>query len=72
VTRLPLYGAFEPYSLVLRTMSLSPAHFSRTSDPGSGTGTVCRSTPLAAVNSAVFAPIPNASDNRTTTVQPFD
>ena len=39
---------------------------------GSRTGMVCNSSPLTAVKSAVVAPMPIASDSKTTRVQPFD
>ena len=53
-------------------MSLSPYHDRRTSDSGSPTGSFCSSRPLTALKSAVFAPIPSASDSSTTAVQPLD
>ena len=53
-------------------MLLSPAAASRTSDSGSGTATVCSSRPFTAVNRAVVAPMPMASDSSTTSVQPLD
>ena len=53
-------------------MSFLPVHFRITSDCGSRIGMVCSSKPLTAVNSAVVAPMPIASDSRTTSVQPFD
>ncbi len=53
-------------------MSFLPVDFRITSECGSRTGTVCSSSPLTAVNSAVVAPMPIASDSRTTTVQPFE
>ena len=53
-------------------MSFLPVHFRIASASGSRTGTVCSSRPFTAVNSAVVAPMPMASDSRTTSVQPFD
>jgi hypothetical protein len=52
-------------------MLLSPAAERRTSVPGSGSATVCNIKPFTAVNSAVVAPMPIASDSRTTRVQPL-
>src|SRR5215204_2568267 len=50
-------------------MSFLPVQLNRTRRSGSRTRTVCRSRPLTAVNSAVLAPIPRASEARTTSVQ---
>ena len=47
-------------------MSFSPVHFRMTSSFGSRTGTVCSNRPFTAVKSAVVAPMPSASDSRTT------
>ncbi len=52
-------------------MSLRPTHFSRTSESGLVTGSFRRYKPLIALKSAVFAPMPNASDTTTTVVQPL-
>ena len=67
----PWCGALNPYSLELRIMSFCPAQLRRTSVAGSGTGSACSSTPLTAVNSAVFAPMPSIRERSTTVVQPF-
>ena len=48
-----------------------PAHFSRTSESGSATASFFRNKPLTALNSAVLAPMPSASDSTTTAVQPL-
>jgi hypothetical protein len=53
-------------------MLFLPVHFKTTSVPGSRIGIVCNSSPFTAVNSAVVAPMPIASDSSTTIVQPFD
>ena len=50
-------------------MLLSPVHLSLTSDWGLAASTVWRSRPFTALNSAVFAPMPIASESSTTTVQ---
>ena len=52
-------------------MSFLPAHFSRTSVSGSRTGSFFRNRLLTALNSAVLAPMPSASDSTTTAVQPL-
>ncbi len=52
-------------------MSLRPAHLNRTSVSGSLTLSFVSNNPLIALNSAVFAPIPSASERTTTTVQPL-
>ena len=53
-------------------MLFLPDHFKTTRSPGFGTAMVCSNSPFTAVNSAVVAPMPMASDSRTTVVQPFD
>src|SRR5262249_43773853 len=63
--------AEKPYSLESVTMSFLPAHFSRTSEPGSRTWSFLRKRPLTALKSAVLAPMPSASDRTTTDVQPL-
>src|SRR2546427_622836 len=52
-------------------MSLRPAYRRRTSVSGSLTGSFFRSSPLMALKSAVFAPIPSASEITTMAVQPL-
>ena len=53
-------------------MSFLPDHFRIDQLLGLGIGMVCSSSPFTAVKSAVVAPMPMASDSRTTMVQPFD
>src|SRR5882672_10087715 len=52
-------------------MSLRPMNRKRTSVSGSLTGNLRRYKPLIALKSAVFAPIPSASEITTTAVQPL-
>ena len=52
-------------------MSFLPAHLRRTSVSGSRTSSFFRNRLLTALNSAVLAPMPSASDSTTTAVQPL-
>ena len=52
-------------------MSLRPVWRNRTSESGSLTGTCFNNRPLTALKIAVFAPMPNANDRRTTVVHPL-
>ncbi len=52
-------------------MSFVPVHLRIASSCGAFTGIVCSINPFTAVNSAVVAPMPMASDSRTTTVHPL-
>src|SRR5512132_1356526 len=53
-------------------MSLRPVQRSRTRPSGSATGSFFSRRPFTALKSAVFAPMPSASETSTTAVQPFD
>ncbi len=52
-------------------MSFRPLYRRRTRVSGSLTGICVSSRPLMALKMAVFAPMPSASDSRTTAVQPL-
>jgi hypothetical protein len=65
-------SAANPYMLMELAISFGPAQRNRTSESGSLTpGNRLSSNPFAALKSAVFAPMPSASERMTTSVQPF-